>query len=87
MGDLRTSRTPVRPLQWEKTAIGRQTPARDAMLEIVGVADSTAALAFDNWEHHCTALSRIVTADVLPQLTKDNANPGTDVTLAMLAGH
>ncbi|SEB45899.1 hypothetical protein SAMN04489727_1919 [Amycolatopsis tolypomycina] len=52
----------------------------------MSVADSTAAAAFDDWERHCTALSRIVTAEILHQLTRDNANPGTDVTLAMLTG-
>jgi hypothetical protein len=51
------------------------------------VADSTAADAFDDWERHCTALSRIVTGEVLHQLTRDHANPGADVTLAMLASH
>jgi hypothetical protein len=65
-------------------------PGYDVYVELrnrMTVADSTAAHAFDDWDRHCTALSRIVTAEVLHQLTRDNANPGTDVTLAMLTGH
>ncbi|MCR6488256.1 hypothetical protein M8542_36045 [Amycolatopsis sp. OK19-0408] len=52
----------------------------------MSVADSTAAAAFDDWERHCTALCRIVNAEILHQLTGDSANLGPDVTLAMLAG-
>jgi len=65
-------------------------PGYDVYMELrnrMNVADSTTAAAFDAWERHCTALSRIVTAEVLRQLTRDNANPSTDVTLAMLTGH
>lgn len=64
-------------------------PGYDVYLELrrrMSVADSTAAAAFDDWERHCTALARIVTAEILHQLTRDDATPGTDVTLAMLTG-
>jgi uncharacterized membrane-anchored protein len=45
------------------------------------------AAAFDDWERHCAALSRIVTAEILHQLTRDNATPDAEVTLAALTGH
>jgi len=62
-------------------------PGYDVYMELrnrMSVADSTTAAAFDDWERHCATLARILTAEVLHQLTRDNANPSTDVTLAML---